>query len=35
MNIYIVLEYLEGSNLLKYVGKKESLKEPLCKKVMK
>jgi serine/threonine protein kinase len=35
MNIYIVLEYLEGSNLLKYVAKKENLKEPLCKRVMK
>lgn len=35
MNIYLVLEYIEGSNLLKYVAKKEKLEEPLCKKVMK
>jgi serine/threonine protein kinase len=35
LNMYLVLEYLEGSNLLKYVAKKEILKEPLCRKVMK
>ena len=28
INIYLVLEYLEGANLLKYVAKKESLLEP-------
>lgn len=35
MHIYLVLEYLEGSNLLKYVAKKESLKESHCRKVMR
>jgi len=28
INIYLVLEYLEGANLLKYVAKKERLQEP-------
>ena len=28
INIYLVLEYLEGANLLKYVAKKERLLEP-------
>jgi serine/threonine protein kinase len=27
-NIYLVMEYLEGANLLKYVAKKERLLEP-------
>jgi len=34
-NIFLVMEYLEGTNLLKYVVKKEHLNEPLCKRVMR
>jgi serine/threonine protein kinase len=34
-NIYLVLEYLEGTSLLKYVVKMDYLKEPLCQRVMR
>ena len=34
-NIYLVLEYIEGANLMKYVSKKDHLKESHCKKVLK
>lgn len=35
MNIYLVMEFLEGTSLLKYVVKQEYLKEPNCKRIMK
>ena len=34
-NIYLILEYLEGHTLSKYVVRREHLVEPLCKRVMR